>query len=393
MNFSGLLQTLTGSIVDALADFDREAALDAGFEPKRVRGWEAVHTTYFGPTKWTRWQRRALEKARSSGLSIDQLAFIETHLARIDDAQTRWNLRLSLLNGRGRFDALKRRAQRLAPEPEPAPPENTVRFGRSRMGKRSMSVTGDERLVADIEAHLRNGVDTSRPVAPQLFTEFEKLVRGDLGDLGGPNGPSDPSDPGGQKGAAPDFPDTPHVPHAQPRPLVLVGLPDYVNIVRGNGDDVVLGLTDGTTMTGAEFLNRYVATSDNELEAAVFHPEEGAVNLYRLSRFANQKQRDLARAAMPTCSQPFCRHGADSCEIHHVTPWARGGETNLANLAPLCSYHNRVNDDDPARSKRGRIEMWKGTPVWVSPRGTPVPRAHHRYGAMTTLFGPDPPQK
>lgn len=36
MNFSGLLQALADSIVDVLADFDREAALDAGFEPKRT---------------------------------------------------------------------------------------------------------------------------------------------------------------------------------------------------------------------------------------------------------------------------------------------------------------------------------------------------------------------
>lgn len=36
MNLFGLLQALADSIVDALADFDREAALDAGFEPKRT---------------------------------------------------------------------------------------------------------------------------------------------------------------------------------------------------------------------------------------------------------------------------------------------------------------------------------------------------------------------
>lgn len=373
MRFTELVRALSDSVVDALADFDREAALAAGIEPNRVRGWARVHDAYFGRTKWTKWQRRTLDKARRSGLSVDQLAYIESRLSLISDPSTRWKTRLTLLGTRGTFDALKRRAKKLVPDPEPAPPADAVKFGRSAMGKRTMTVTADQRLLADTEHFLRDGIDTSKPAMPQMSAKFEDLLRGNLGSGSG------------------SAPNAPTVPHSQPRPMVLVGLPDFVSIVRGEGDEVILGLTDGTSMTGAEFLNRFIATAENELEAAVFHPEEGAVNLYRLSRFANQKQRDLARAAMPTCSQPFCRHGADACEIHHVTPWARGGETNLANLAPLCSYHNRVNDDDPQRAKRGRIEMHRGTPVWVSPRGKPVPQMHHRYGAMATLFGTDPP--
>ncbi|MCT1683309.1 HNH endonuclease [Corynebacterium appendicis] len=378
MRFTDMVQALRGSVVDSLADFDREVALAAGLDPRRVREWEAVHRTYFGRTKWTKWQRKALDKARTSELSIDQLAFIESRLSLIDDPSTSWQTRLSLLNFRGSFDALKRRAKKLVPDPEPAPPKNAVKFGRSRMGKRSMTVTADERLLADTEHFLRDGIDSSKPAMPQMASRLENLLRGNLGDNFGGNPDGAPAPATG-------------VPHSHPRPLVLVGVPDFVSIVRGDGDEVVLGLTDGTTMTGAEFLNRFIATADNELEAALFHPQQGAVNLYRTSRFANQKQRDLARAAMPTCSQPFCRHGADACEIHHITPWSRGGETNVANLAPLCSYHNRVNDDDPRRRQRGRIEMRQGTPIWVSPRGTPVPQMHHSYGAMVTLFGSDPP--
>ena len=372
-----MVQALSDSVVDALAEFDRETALTAGIEPNRVRGWARVHDAYFGRTKWTKWQRKALTAARTSGLSIDQLTYIESRLSLIDDPSTRWKTRLSLLGTRGNFDALKRRAKKLVPDPEPAPPTDAVKFGRSTMGKRTMTVTADQRLLADTEHFLRDGIDTTKPAMPQMSAKFEDLLRGNVGgSIGGSRGGS------GTGGG---------VAHARPRPMVLVGLPDFVRIIRGEGDEVILGLTDGTTMTGAEFLNRFIATAENELEAAVFHPEEGAVNLYRLSRFANQKQRDLARAAMPTCAQPFCRHGADACEIHHVTPWAGGGETNIANLAPLCSYHNRVNDDDPRLAKRGRIEMRGGTPVWVSPRGRPVPQRHHPYGAMTTLFGTDPP--
>ena len=170
---------------------------------------------------------------------------------------------------------------------------------------------------------------------------------------------------------------------AVPRPILAVGLPDFVRIMAGEGDDVVLGLTDATTMTGAEFLQAHFG---EQLEVAAFHPQAGPVNLYRTERLANRKQRDLARAAMPVCPFPGCRQGADLCEIHHIEPWSRGGGTNLANLSPLCRYHNRVNDDDPGRARRGRIENVAGTPTWCSPGGFAVANPYHPFAAMRTLF-------
>ena len=171
---------------------------------------------------------------------------------------------------------------------------------------------------------------------------------------------------------------------AVPRPLILVPLPDYITIIGGDGDDTILGLTDGTTITGADYLTQHHGA---ELEVALFHPQEGAVNLYDTQRFANRKQRDLARATMPTCPVPDCRHAADNCEVHHITAWSRGGHTNMDNLAMLCRYHNRTNDDDPERSYRGRVENIRGTPIWRSPRGYLVPNTVHPYGAMTLLYG------
>ena len=139
-------------------------------------------------------------------------------------------------------------------------------------------------------------------------------------------------------------------------------------------------------MTGAEYLNSHVATTKNELEAAVFHPQHGAVNLYRTQRLANDKQRALARAVTPGCPVPGCRHAADACEIHHITAWQHGGETNINNLSPLCRYHNRVNDDDPQRARRGRIEIVDAQPLWHSPRGYSAPNPVHRPGAMKMLY-------
>lgn len=343
--------------VDTLADFDRQASVDAGVDPTRVRDWANVHEVYFGPTRWTRRQREAVTRARAGRLSIDQLVYIERRIRNIASIDVRWELRLALLGVRGGYATLRRAAARIVPSADEQPPRAGVSFTGSKKGMRRMTVTAPERDIADIEFALTRRIDPSRPVSPQLVGPFMDLVRGT-----------------GSAGAA----------QAVPRPLLLVPLPDHVKIQGGQGDEVVLGLSDGTTITGADYLREH---HGKQLEVALFHPEEGPVNLYRTQRFANQKQRDLARATLAGCPVPGCRHGADSCEVHHITPWKHGGETNMSNLASLCRYHNRVNDDDPHRSWRGRIAMIRGTPTWISPRGHPAANARHPHGAMRSLFG------
>lgn len=357
-SFASFLDTQTADALTVLAEFDREAALAAGIQPRRVDDWELVHMTYFGRTSWTAQQNIAVEMARSRKMSIDQLALIENQLKKVKESRQKWELRFELLGVSGGYEAVRRKAKALISE-EKKPARKQLRFSKSRQGLRTMTVTAEERDLADLEHALTRGIDPSKPVAPQMLESFLRRMRGGAG-----------------------------VSAAAPRPMILVPAPEYSRIMAGDGDDIVLGLTDATTMTGAEFLEQCIG---EELELALVHPQEGPVNLYRAERFANRKQRDLARLASPVCPVPGCRHGADACEIHHITAWRNGGETNLANLAPLCRYHNRVNDDDPWRAKRGRIERVRGTPRWRSPRGYLVANDYHRYVAVETLFGPRGP--
>lgn len=347
--------------LDALSEFDRDAALDAGINPARVCEWAGIHQVYFGATQFTRKQANA--RALAAGQSLDVLALIERKLARVGDAADQWRLRLELLRFRGRYASLSRHADTLIDAPKPAP-KKALRFSPSRRGMRSMIWTHTERKVTDLEMTLRKLAESDHPMAAQMADLLADL-------LFDPNGAS--------------------VPVSVPRPVVLVPIQEWTRIQSGLGDDITLYMTDGTTMTGAQFLAQEYGA---ELEVAAFHPVEGAVNLYRTQRFANAKQRDLAKMVMPTCPVPGCRHSADACQIHHVRPWKHGGETNLSNLAPLCRYHYGVHDDDygidpgnsdkPGDQRRGHIEIRAGTPVWVSPRGYPVPAATP--GAMQLLF-------
>ena len=345
---------LRGTTIDALEGYDRGQALAAGFSSAKVKDWALLHDVYFGPTQAVKQQATAVRLAREAAFTLDQLVMIERALKRIRRSRTRMKLRLRLLRQKRNYRSLSALVRELVPKPARKPVKR-VAFSKSRDGLRTVTATADERDVADLEHHLNQGIDPEQPAGPQLVENLLSLMRGEGGGVA----------------------------RAVPRPMILVPLPEYVRILDGEGDDVVLGLTDATSMTGAEFLQ---ANFGEQLEVAAFHPQAGPVNLYRTERLANRKQRDLARAAMPVCPFPGCRQGADLCEIHHIEAWSRGGETNLANLSPLCRYHNRVNDDDPGRARRGRIENVAGTPTWCSPGGYAVANPYHPFAAMRTLF-------
>lgn len=373
MTFATLVEALAADPLAELADFDRGVALDAGLDPARVREWATVHDVYFGPTKFTKQQRFALAAARGGGLSLDQLVLIERYVGNVDDAAQRWSLRRELLRVRGNFEALRRAAKNLVPAREPEPPRRQTRFTRSRRGMRSVTITDTERQLADFEYRLSLHIDPDQPAAPQMNDAFWDIVEHRERSCCMPGGEGEGCDGTRSTGCAGG------VARAVPRPTLLIPIPDWVKILRGEGDEVILGLTDATTMTGAEFLAQFVANGDFELEAAVFHPQEGPVNLYRVERFANQKQRDLVRATMPVCPVPGCRHGADSCQIHHVTAWKHGGKTNLGNLAPLCQYHNRTNDDD-YHAKASAPTHGRGTHGGRQPRERGPRNAYARRG-------------
>lgn len=340
--------------VDHLEGFDRDTALSIGMNPTTATAWQQLDAVYFGPTKHVKQQRKALNRAREGGFSVEQLAMIERRLKPITHEGTRWRLRLMLLKASMRYKSLERAAKDLIPVKR-KPRKDSISFSKSIDGKRELRIVLDERFLADLEAALRRGIDTAKPASPQMLERFVALLR---------NGDS--------------------VPAASPTPLILVPLDDHVRILAGDGDETILGLTDGTTVTGAEYLQHLAGDT---LQVALFHPQEGPVNLYQGRRRANRKQRILAMATSPVCLVPDCRHAADHCEVHHVVPWKHGGETNMNNLAMLCPYHNRTNDDDAHINQRGRVRFFGGMPLWVSPRGYAVPNPYHQFGAMKLLFG------
>lgn len=350
--FEQFLQTAN---IDVLEHFNKQQALDAGIPPNKVREWQLAHEVYYGAATSAAKQRQALDKARRSGLSLDQLCMIERELRRIKSLRTRNKLRLVLLGLRGHYKAVMALVKQRIPKLE-KPRQDGVRFSKSKDRKRTMTLTHDEELIADVEHALTHDLDLEKPAMGQMLERLLAILRGKSSGVS----------------------------RAVRRPIVLIPVDEHLKLLKGDADETTFGLTDGTTITGAELLKQGYG---EVLEVATFHPQEGPVNLYRTKRYANTKQRDLARMANPVCTVPDCRHVSDNCQLHHITAWSRGGETNMDNLAVLCRYHNQVNDDDPSQLIRGRTESINGRTCWVSPSGVPVENRHHPYSAMSLLFG------
>ncbi|QYH19150.1 HNH endonuclease [Corynebacterium aquatimens] len=362
MNLMSFLEAMASSPLDLLAGFDVDQAVALGIEPTKARTWAELYDVYLGTTHAHKQQKKAVALVAEAGVSLDELVFLERHLKKVAP-QERGRKRLDVLSAVASarpktFNAFTRAVKAAAPI-EPKPPKKGAFFTRSRHKMRGVTMWMDEHRAAEWEHFAREGIDETQSAAPQMLAKLDALFSANA------------SGEGGQV-----------IPAAVPRPIVSVPLPDWVDILEGRGEEVVLGLTDGTTITGAEFIERFVAAAENHLELALVKPGYGAVNLYDTSRFANEKQRTLASLVNPVCPWPGCKSPAVHNQAHHVTPWKQGGHTNLNNLVMVCRYHNHVNDDDVGRHKRGRVEMRGGEGIWISPRGVPVRNDYHPYGVL-----------
>ena len=327
-----------------------------GFSLTQARAWKRAAESYLGPADSPRVQRETLAAAERAGLSIERLTMINRHARRLNRRGQAWALRAELVAMTGSYEQVNahgtaRVEEILGPSPRAA----GVRFGRAKHGMRSMTVTDSQRRITDLEKTL-DAVSAADEQAG-LQKRSETLLSALWQHLDSRAGLIEPTY----------------------RTVIAVGLNDCVDILSGRGDEVVLGLSDGTTMTGAEMLAALMAGQlGGEIYAGLFHPSRGPVNLYE-ARFASVKQRILATAENLVCPWPGCAVPADRCQVHHLHPHHLGGQTVPENLTVLCKYHNGANDDDPnAPPQRGRVHRGSvdGKVRYRSPSGRELNNTH-----------------
>ncbi|MDN6286426.1 MAG: HNH endonuclease, partial [Corynebacterium casei] len=237
-----------------------------------------------------------------------------------------------------------------------------MRISRPKNGMVTMSITDTQRRIIDFEKTLDAIETSSEPRSKALLEAFWKHIDGGGGVL------------------KPEY-----------RTVIAIGLDQSATIIRGEGDESIIGASDGTTMTGAEIVNLAMSGAlGDKIYAGLFHPTAGPVNLYE-ARFASGKQRILAMAENLVCPWPDCKVPADRCQVHHIDAHKNGGQTNPSNLTTLCSYHNGVNDDgarDVRHEKsRGRMIRHRGQVKLVTPGGKLLGNTHDlsTMGAMDLI--------
>ena len=348
--------------------------LDSGvMKLSTARKYVKLADVLFGPTDSPRVQRDAVALAEQRELSIEYLEVVDKHAKKLKTRGAAWKLRAELIAYEGTLDEVDEHGkQRVTEEGGDKPKQRGVRVGRAVDGLRTISITDTQRRITDLEKTLDAAVkDDDQPRSKALLEPFWSLVEGTGTGL-----------------IKPEY-----------RTVIAIGLDDFAKVSCGNGDDVIVALSDGTTMTGTEFINAAMEGSlGDKLYVGLFHPTAGPVNLYE-ARFASDKLRTLAMSENLVCPWPDCNVPADRCQVHHIDAHKNGGHTKPSNLTMLCKYHNGVNDDGgprkkhgpgkfkPGKTSRGRMRRHRGKVRLQTPGGKLLGNTHNlsSMGAMDLI--------
>ena len=343
---------LTSQAIAILRDMSKRSPYDMasdGMARKTAKNFTTLAVVLFGPTDSPRLQRESVALAEERGLSLEYLEMVEKHARKLQKRGAAWKLRAELIAFEGTFEEVEAYAKkRVMEEGGDKPKQRGVRLGRVVDGLRTISITDTQRRITDLEKTLDVGIkhDEDQPRSEALLEPFWELLEGNGTGL-----------------IKPEY-----------RTVIAIGLDDFAKVSCGRGDDVIIGLSDGTTMTGVEFINAAMEGAlGDKLYVGLFHPTAGPVNLYE-ARFASDKLRTLAMAENLVCPWPDCNVPADRCQVHHIDAHKHGGHTKPSNLTMLCKYHNGVNDDDGPRKKRkrpsrGRMRRHRGKVRLHTPGG------------------------
>jgi len=138
----------------------------------------------------------------------------------------------------------------------------------------------------------------------------------------------------------------------------------------------------GGTLSIADALK---LAAQGRLLPAVLDDAGGILAYGRDRRIAGTGQRKVLFARDRGCTFPGCPRTAARSEIHHALDWARGGKTDLDNLAIACGYHNTEGP------KQGwRTVMLDGIPHWQPPPWHPSQQPLRNYLHHPELLKPTP---
>ena len=161
---------------------------------------------------------------------------------------------------------------------------------------------------------------------------------------------------------------------------------DLKTLTEGVHEYTLSELTDGSPLALATVQR---LCCEATIVGIVMSPDGKPIDCGREHRTASRKQRRALRSIYRTCAGPYCDTPFDHCHIHHVKQWVDLGDTNLDNLAPLCTRcHHLVHEGGWRLTMTADRVLTFVTPdgqVWfsgdTSNRPTGQPRADQRSAA------------
>lgn len=376
----GQLITLLGDglrLVSACEGHSRAELIDWGLPDSTAAQLHKLTEVYYGQTPFTRLREQTMAAIQTNRHSLPTLTVIEKNANRLRHHRDKWKVRLFAAGLTGttmEIDNATRAYVREIKGPPPPLEQGCTLTRRQSSDMWTIKVTATSKEVAEINQHIKEPgdlLDLIRSKETAAATAAPKAATGTSAQADN-EAATDATTPG--SGVATQnvtCSNCGSVTEAKQvvsglRTNIIIPLDELTDILNDDGDEVLLKMTNGATMTGKDLVSRTLA---DEGLITLVDPYEGPINLYRTSRMANEKQRLMAMAQNPTCAWEGCNHPAETAQIHHIKAWKFGGLTNPANLATACPYHNGVNDDDPSKPRRGRLERVNGKvrriPPWA----------------------------
>ncbi|MGH3510619.1 MAG: DUF222 domain-containing protein, partial [Nocardioidaceae bacterium] len=85
---------------------------------------------------------------------------------------------------------------------------------------------------------------------------------------------------------------------------------------------------------------------------AVLNGESLPLDLGRTKRLFSEAQRVALATRHRSCAADGCERPFAWCELHHDSPFAAGGPTDLANAVPVCNFHHQRLHDPAYKHRR-----------------------------------------
>ncbi|BBY61526.1 HNH endonuclease signature motif containing protein [Mycolicibacterium sarraceniae] len=148
-------------------------------------------------------------------------------------------------------------------------------------------------------------------------------------------------------------------------------------------DAAGVGVTAGGSLLPMSDVIRLASHAHHSL---VVFDKHTARPLYlgRSKRIATADQRIVLLARDRGCTRPGCTVCGYDCQVHHITGWATGGQTNVDTMVLACPADNRLADD--GYFVRIRAD---GSVEWIPPPHNDIGQArtnvyHHPERMLTT---------